>query len=190
VPPAAPPAGSFALLAWGLGLQGMAISALAVHMVPVLLAQGLGAQAYLAAMLMGPAQVAIRIVEATYWRGWHPLRVALISAALVPGAMLLLLLPGAGGVAVAAAFAVTFGAGQGLASIVRGSLPLALFGAGGLGGRLGRLARVRNLLGAAAPFLFAAVVAGPGPRAALVGVVAVGLGGVASLWLLRRRLGG
>jgi len=59
------------------------------------------------------------------------------------------------GLAFAVGFALIFGAGQGLASIVRGAVPLALFGPTGIGRRLGHLAALRNVTAAAAPFAFA-----------------------------------
>jgi len=179
---------AFVLLGAGFALTGMLIAALAVQIVPVLLARGLAEGAYLAAMAMGPAQVAIRIVDATLWRNRHPLWVAVISAGLVVVALAALLLPGPP-LAMAVLFAVLYGAGQGLASIVRGAVPVALFGTQGLGLRLGRLASLRNMLGALAPFLFALGSQTLGTGAALVLTALVGLAGLAAtvrLWILVR----
>jgi hypothetical protein len=147
----------------------------------------LGQVAFAMGMLMGPAQVAIRLVEAGFWRDWHPLSVALVSGAAVPVALLALLFP-LDHVLLAAAFAVIFGAGQGLSSIVRGSVPLVLFGAVGIGARLGRLAALRTILGAAAPFLFALAMAKIGIGATLWISVALGVVGLAALGLLRAEL--
>ena len=183
-----------ARLAWGfwvLGLSfavtGMVIAAIGVHLVPVLLARDLGQMAFVMGMLMGPAQVAIRLVEAGFWRDWHPLSVALVSGFCVPAALLALLVPW-DSLALAAVFAVLFGAGQGLASIVRGSVPLVLFGATGIGAQLGRLAALRNILGAAAPAVFAVGLAKLGADATLALCVALGAVGLAALWLLRADL--
>jgi len=176
---------------WVLGLSfavtGMVIAAIGVHLVPILLARDLGQVAFAMGMLMGPAQVAIRLVEAGFWRDWHPLSVALVSGAAVPVALLALLFP-LDHVLLAAAFAVIFGAGQGLSSIVRGSVPLVLFGAVGIGARLGRLAALRTILGAAAPFLFALAMAKIGIGATLWISVALGVVGLAALGLLRAEL--
>jgi MFS family permease len=176
---------------WVLGLSyavtGMVIAAIGVHLVPVLLARDLGQIAFAMGMLMGPSQVAIRLVEAGFWRNWHPLSVALVSGAAVPLALLALLIP-LDSVLLAAAFAVIFGAGQGLSSIVRGSVPLVLFGPAGIGARLGRLAALRTTLGAAAPFLFALGVAKIGADATLWISVGLGAVGLAALWLLRSEL--
>lgn len=80
---------AFALLAAGFALSGMAITALTVHLVAILQSLAPGEGAYLAAMVMGPAQVVVRIVDATAWRARHPLFVALVSAAAIVGAVAL-----------------------------------------------------------------------------------------------------
>lgn len=177
----------FLLLAASFTLTGVTISALVVHMVPILTAQGLGTAAYLVAMVMGPAQMAARLVDSLAWQGWHPLRVALVSGLAVPaGAVPLLLAPGS--VAAAVAFAALFGAGQGLASIVRGSVPLALFGTAGYGALLGRLGGIRQIAAALAPLAFALVQTRLGTEVAVAMALALALGlaGVAPLMALGR----
>ncbi|MBD3788537.1 MAG: hypothetical protein IE922_16545, partial [Sphingomonadales bacterium] len=89
-------------------------------------------------------------------------------------------------------FAAILGAGAGLSSIVRGAVPVALFGVQGLGARLGRLAGIRNLLGAAAPFLFALMVAQasmPLALAAMLALAGAGLGALIALHRALRRVG-
>jgi MFS family permease len=180
---------AFWAVAVSFALSGVLTAALSVHLVPVLQSLGLGAAATLVAMLMGPAQVLIRLVDAVFWRGLHPLTVAVVSATTMPAAIVVLLaVPHP--VAAGAAFAILFGLGAGLSSIVRGSVPLALFGAAGYGTRLGQLAAVRTVLGAGAPFLFAAGLEGVGPAAALVVALLVGVAAVLPLGLLYRRVVG
>lgn len=170
----------FVLLAASFTLTGVLIAALVVHMVPILQGLGFGTAAYAVAMVMGPAQVAIRLVDALAWQGLHPVTVALVSAVAVPvSALALLLAPGS--LTAAVAFAALFGAGQGLASIVRGSVPLALFGPQGYGAMLGRLAGIRQVAAALAPLGFALVLTGLGTGAALGLAVAVGVAGVVPL---------
>jgi hypothetical protein len=130
---------------------------------------------------MGPAQVLIRLTDALFWRGLHPLGVGLLAAAVLPLAVLMLLLPLQAAVA-GGVFAVLFGFGQGLSSIVRGTVPLALFGPERFASRLGRLAAVRTVLGAGAPVLFAAGLEMIGPGGMLW--ASVGIGVVATLPLL------
>ncbi|TVP72948.1 MAG: MFS transporter [Rhodobacteraceae bacterium] len=174
---------AFWLLGISFSLTGIVIAALGVHFVPTLLALGLGQQAFLIGMLMGPAQVLVRLVDATLWRNFHPLSVALISGMAIACAVAALQLAGLG-LALAVAFALIFGAGQGLASIVRGAVPLALFGAEGYGRRLGHLAAMRNLTMAAAPFAFALSAESLGLRLTLHVSLAIALVGFALLFAL------
>lgn len=176
---------AFWVLGTAFALTGIVIAALGVHLVPVLLARGLGDTAYLVGMAMGPTQVLVRVVDATLWRGFHPLSVALISGGAVALAVAALLVPSSD-IALAIAFAMLFGAGQGLASIVRGAVPLALFGPDGLGKRLGQLAGLRNISAAAAPVLFALAQQAIGLAATLWLALAIAVAGLALLVPLRK----
>lgn len=178
---------AFAAVATSFALSGMAISAITVQLVPVLQGLDLGAASYTIAMLMGPGQVMIRLTDALFWRNLHPLTVATISAMALP-LSIAALLPAANALALGAVFALLFGVGQGLASIVRGTVPLALFGSEGFGARLGRLTAVRTVLGAGAPFLFASGVEIFGMRTALYVVLLIGLLAAVPLIGLRLRL--
>jgi len=178
---------AFQLLGIGFALTGMAISAVTVHMVEILRSLALGDLAFLAAMVMGPAQVAIRLVDATIWRHQHPLVIAVISSAAIAMAILLLFLPGPASL-LAFGFALVLGAGAGLSSIVRGAVPVALFGASGLGHRLGQLAAIRSVLGATAPFLFAWAAAAWSMPGAIGAALALAVAGLAALLLLYRTL--
>jgi len=76
-------------------------------------------------MASEPDQVAARTAEFIILRRIHPIVSARIAAALHPiGASALLILGPAG----ASLFAALYGAGNGLLTIARGTLPLALFG--------------------------------------------------------------
>ena len=74
-------------------------------------------------------------------------------------------------------FAILFGLGSGLFSIVGGTLPLTLFGTAGYGRRLGVLNAVRQLSAALAPFVFALLAGLMGMAPALA--LAAGAGGLA-----------
>jgi len=176
---------AFWLVGFGFALSGMVISAITIHMVPILLAREMGDAAFLAAMMMGPAQVLIRVVDATLWRRLHPVAVAVMSAAVLPLAVLMLLVPGPA-LVTGIGFAVLLGTGGGLASIVRGAVPVALFGTEGLGLRLGRLAAIRTVLGASAPFVFAVSSTQIGASATLGLTAALGLAGLALMIVLHR----
>ncbi|MGP0094327.1 MAG: MFS transporter [Xanthobacteraceae bacterium] len=108
-------------------------------------------QAIAAAALVGPAQVAARLAEFFILRQIHPLVSARIAAALHPigaGAFALM------GSAWAAVFAILYGAGNGLLTIARGTVPLALFGPHGYGERTGLLGAPARAAQAFAPLVF------------------------------------
>jgi predicted MFS family arabinose efflux permease len=109
-------------------------------------------QAIAAAALVGPAQVAARLVEFVVLRRIHPLVSARIAALLHPiGAAIF---AGIGAPAAAAAFAIFYGAGNGLLTIARGTVPLAVFGPHGYGERTGLLGAPARAAQALAPLLF------------------------------------
>lgn len=180
--------GAYISVAVSFALSGVLISATTVHLVGVLASAGAGAGATAYAMLMGPAQVAVRLVDALFWKALHPLSVAAISALALPAAIGLLLL-GAPVWVAGPAFAVLLGFGQGLASIVRGSVPLALFGPAGYGAQLGRLALIRTVASAGAPAAFAAMLAALGLGPTLWAFLVLGLAAAVPLLALRARLG-
>jgi MFS family permease len=108
-------------------------------------------QAIAAASLVGPAQVAARLVEFFALRQVHPLVSARIAALLHPiGAAVFAVI----GPAAAVAFTVFYGAGNGLLTIARGTVPLAVFGPHGYGERTGLLGAPARAAQALAPLLF------------------------------------
>lgn len=123
------------------------------------------AAAVAAGALIGPAQVGARVLEFGLMRRMHPLWSARLSAlAHLLGAGLLL----AFGAPFAAVFALVHGAGNGILTIARGTLPLALFGAQGYGARQGLMMLPARVTQALAPWLFGWCLELWGPRALLV----------------------
>lgn len=171
------PASAMWFATLGFALSGFALSAILAQMVPLLTAVGLGASALLVSTLFGPAQVLVRFVNLTLGAARHPIGASLLALALLPASIAVLAL-GAPMVAAAVLFAVMFGFASGLKSIVQGSLPLALFGAGGYGARLGVMASVRQLLASVAPFTLAFLIQAIGVGPALWIVGTVGLSGL------------
>jgi MFS family permease len=138
--------------------SAVVIGALAVHLVPILEATGLAATAAVfLASLKGVAQVAGRVWDLTLARRWHPLDVGRVSVALTPLSFAVLMAGGAN-LWTALAFTLLFGVSNGLVTIVRGAVPLALFGPKGYGEILGILATPYLVLAALAPAAFALVV--------------------------------
>lgn len=145
---------AFVLMVSGFALLSLVDAAILIHMLPMLSALGLGGMSVLIGTLFGPAQVASRLFSMLSGNRIPALGLALISSFLVPLSVAVLLgsgtwIPGA------LAFAVLFGLGAGLASIVQGTLPLALFGSHGYGQRVGKATAIRLVTSAAAPFVFA-----------------------------------
>jgi MFS family permease len=158
---------SFLLLAVFFTLRAVISATLSVHLIAVLGGLGLSvAGAVAASALLGPAQVGGRLLEFTLGRAAHPLTAARLGAVLLPlGALLLVL---AGPVA-AVPFVLCYGASNGIMTISRGAVPLALFGARGYPVLMGRLALPILLAQAAAPALTAPLVAGL-PAIAVLGL--------------------
>ncbi|MDX3806036.1 MFS transporter [Bosea thiooxidans] len=146
---------AFLLLALAFSLQGFVVSAMAVHMLTLLRGFGLAASVAVGiGAMLGPSQVAGRLVEMLFGRAVPPVTTAWVSACLMPLGLLLLLAGGALPV-VAGAFAVAFGISMGLSSIVRGTVPLQLFGPVGFGAMMGKLSAPGLVIKAAAPLVFA-----------------------------------
>lgn len=142
------------LLLAGFALQGLVLAAVTLQMVPLLLALGLGTHMVLISSIFGPAQVLARLVNMVFGGRLSPTSLAMIAAGLLPMALLLFAstTPGLVG---AIAFALLFGLGSGLTSIVAGALPLHLFGRAGYGARQGQISAARQIAAAAAPFAMA-----------------------------------
>jgi len=108
-------------------------------------------QAVAAGALVGPAQVAARLAEFLALRRVHPLVSARIAALLHPLGVIAFAIVGP---TAAAAFAILYGAGNGLLTIARGTVPLAVFGPHGYGERTGLLGAPARAAQAFAPLLF------------------------------------
>jgi hypothetical protein len=173
------------LVTIGFALAGFALSALHAQTVPMLSKLGLGGFALVASTLFGPAQVLIRFVNMLVGAQRHPIVATLIALGMIPLAIGILMLtaPAAAG---AVAFAVLLGFGSGLKSIVQGTLPLALFGSGSYGARLGNMAAFRQGLAALAPFALAFLTDTTGPAFALAAMGIVGLAGLGCMIAVAR----
>lgn len=166
----------FVLMVMSFALMSLASSAVLVHMVPLLSGLGLGAAAAMVGALFGPSQVMSRLINMVFGKAVAPLHLALIAGILIPGGMLILVLT-APSIVGAMVFTVTFGMGNGLLSIVSGTLPLSLFGSDGYGRRQGRIMSARLILSALAPFFLAFSMERIGIAASLA--LVAGLGGLA-----------
>lgn len=152
---------SFYWLAAAFTANVLVFSATSVHLLAMLAAKGLtAAQAAAFGALIGPMQVAGRLAEMAVGRRTTPSRVGLIAMGLLPVSLLLLVLAGTSGW-IFVAFAVLYGAGNGVMTIVRGTIPLELYGRDHYGAVNGGLAAPVLVAKAAGPLVaaFALVVA-------------------------------
>ncbi len=145
----------FALI---MSLNGFVFGVVSLQLVPLLEAAGLaGATAVWVASLKGHGQFAGRLVEIFFGRNLKAMTVARIAIGVLPAALVLLLFA-SGALWQLVAFTILLGASQGVITIVRGALPLALFGAKGYGAVLGLIATPILLVNALSPAAFALIV--------------------------------
>ena len=183
----APRYGLLVLLASTITLASVISTTLSVHLLSILQAKGytLAAAVGLGA-LVGPSQVAARTIEMLIARFHHPIWTKIASASLVAAGLAALWI---GGPIVALAL-ILYGAGIGLESIARGTLPLAIFGPGRYPVVMGHIAMPSLVAQAAAPSIGAVLLETGGPDGALQMFVATAVGNVllaASLFLVLRR---
>jgi MFS family permease len=177
---------AFMLFALVMSANAIVMGAMAVHLVPVLAASGLDARfAVLLASFKGVMQTLARLAELIFGQALHPVTLARFTFALLPVAFLILLAGGAG-LVTSAIFVVLFGAANGLSTIVRGVVPLAIFGARGYGEMLGRLATPILLMNAVAPALFAALAGAIGLSSAVWLMVAASVVAVVAIETMAR----
>jgi MFS family permease len=179
---------AFALLALAFSLQGFVVSAMSVHMLTML--QGLGLSAAVAVgigAMVGPSQVAGRLVEMLFGTGLQPVTTAWTSALLMPLGFVLLL---AGGMTatLAGLFAIAYGISMGLGSIVRGTVPLQLFGPAGYGAMLGKLSAPGLAIKAAAPLAFAILIERAGQVPSMLLLIAFSAIAAMALFALARKV--
>ncbi len=139
-------------LAYSFGVASVVRTAMAAQFPRVLPLAGLGlATAVAMGALIGPAQVVARLLEFGFIRKAHPLISARLAALAHPlGVVLMVPL----GVPFAAVFAVLHGAGNGVLTIAKGTLPLVLMGPQAYGHRQGWIMVPARMAQAAAPWLF------------------------------------
>jgi MFS family permease len=140
------------LLAFVFAATWFISTAMAAHLPRLLQAGGASLTAAVAAgALVGPAQVGARLLEYGLLRRLHPLFSARLAAVMHPAGAAVLALIGA---PAAAVFTVLHGAGNGILTIAKGTLPLVLFGPHGYGHRQGLLMVPARVAQAFSPWLF------------------------------------
>mgnify|MGYP001252824408 CR=1 FL=1 len=165
----------FMLLATVITLSSVLSSVLSVHLLTLLQARGIElATAVALGAMVGPSQVGARTIEMLVARFHHPIWTKLTSTSLVALGILLLW----AGFPVLSLPLILYGAGIGLESIARGTLPLAVFGPAQYPVMMGRIARPSLMAQAAAPTVAALIVDAVGFDGMLVALVAIAIGNV------------
>jgi MFS family permease len=182
-----PPTGwPFLLVAAAFAAYAFVPSGLSAHLLAIFGRAGIDAGTVVTiGALFGPSQVAARIGELVFARDMHPLNVARFAVAMLLAACALLALFGIS-VAVAATFMVMFGMANGLITIARGAVPLALFGPTGYGHVMGRIGRASLVMQAIAPLALAFAAEHGSDRTVLAIVAALALISFAGLIAMRR----
>lgn len=161
-----------ALFALIMSLNGFVFGVVSLQLVPLLEAAGLaGAAAVWVASLKGHGQFGGRLVEIFFGKNLKAMTVARIAIGVLPPALLLLMLA-RGEFWLLVTFTLLLGASQGVITIVRGAVPLALFGTQGYGAVLGLIATPILLVNAFSPALFALIVDQVGWQDALYALLA------------------
>jgi hypothetical protein len=186
-----PPKGwPFILVAAAFAAYAFVPSGLSAHLLAIFGRAGIDAATVVAiGALFGPAQVGARICEFVFARRIHPLNVARFAVGMLLVAFALVALFGVS-VAIAATFALMFGMANGLITIARGAVPLALFGPAGYGHLMGRIGGPFLVMQAIAPLALAFVAERTSDPAVLAVVAAFALLSFIGLVAIRRPVAG
>jgi MFS family permease len=172
------------LLAFAFASAWTVTGAMAAHLPRILEAAGAtSVQAVTAGALIGPAQVAARIFEISFLSRYHPVVTTRLACMGHPVGAAILAIAGGGA---ASLFAIFHGAGNGILTIARGTLPLAIFGPDNYGYRLGIIGAPARMAQAAAPLAFGLLIDRMGSRILIVSS-ALSLAALLALFLLRRQ---
>jgi len=181
-----PPHGlPFILVASAFAAYAFVPSGLSAHLLAIFERTGIdaGTVVWIGA-LFGPAQVGARLVEFAFGRNLHPLWLVRFALSALLCAFVMLAVFGIS-IGTAAAFALMFGGANGLVTITRGAVPLALFGASGYGRLMGRLAGPFLLVQSAAPLVMAFTIEHTSDPAALA--LAAGFASIALICFVALR---
>lgn len=170
-------------------LAGVLNAGMSAHMIGIL--TGLGLPAAIAvwiAATRGIGQSLARLCEVLFGARASPFDLNLLACLVLPLCFAAGLAGGASALA-ALGFAFAYGAGNGILTITRGTLPLLLFDPLRYGSEVGRLLAPGFLLSAAAPLLYALLIERHGAAAALILSGALAATMLAAALALRLRFG-
>jgi MFS family permease len=174
----------FIALALAMLAQAIAITALSVHLLPLLTSRGLSlAQAAAIGALVGPMQVVGRVSEMMVAARASAIAIGRFVVWLLP-ASLLALLGARDAVPLLVLYALLYGIGNGTMTIVRGAVPVELWGRENYGALMGWLAFPSMLARASGPLLASIIwTAAGGYNAVLWVLLGFGLAAVAAFYV-------
>jgi MFS family permease len=162
----------FSLVAAIITFSAVIQSIISVHLLNILQKRAIPlTNAVVLGAFVGPSQVSGRLVEITFGRRFHPIWTMMTSAVLVVCGLGLMSV----GAPVIALGLVLHGAGMGIMSIARGTVPLALFGPIEYPVVMGRLAAPSLLAQAISPLIGAVVLESAGASHALLALSGIAL---------------
>ena len=174
---------AFWLLGTILTVGAAILSLIAMHLLVLLQERGLGlGMAVALGALVGPSQVAARVVELFAGRRFHPVWTMLVGVVLLALGIILLWLE----FPIIALALIAYGAGNGISSIVRGTVPLALFGPTNYAILMGRLGLPILLAMAAAPILGTVLIDAGGASLAFAVLAGMSLANILLVMVLIR----
>ena len=146
---------AFYWLAAAFALASMIFGSLSAHIIELLTVRGMSLKEAVAiGACIGPMQVTGRLLEFALARHSRPIHIGCLAFSLMAMGMVLLAAAGTN-FALGVAFAVVYGMGNGIFTIVRGVTPAEILGKAGLGALLGKLARIHLPAVALSPVAFA-----------------------------------
>ena len=190
--PDTPPSAShhpwlFPLLATLVTLGSCIVSITGIHLLTILQARDVAlATAVALGALIGPSQVGARVIEMLFGSRYHPIWTMAASTVLMTAGLAVL----STSVPLVAIGLIVYGAGVGIQSIARGTLPLALFGKSDYAIVMGRLAMPALIAQSVSPTLAAYLMQAAGisaTLATLTGLALANIALVALLWRISRR---
>ncbi len=132
-----------------LTIGAVLLTGISVHLIDILLGNHISLPAAVAlGALLGPSQVGVRFLDLVLPAKSPVTGIAISSVGVLAGVALLLGSPGLAGMGI-----ILYGLGNGMRTILRGTLPLHLFGTAGYAGMMGRLARPQLFAQACTPFI-------------------------------------
>lgn len=160
-------------LAMAFSANIFVFSALSVHLIPLLQKMGHSARiAVLMSMLIGPMQVVGRILERTVGGNTSPQIIGKFCFSALPAALATILLFGVEAWAITC-FCILYGLSNGIITIVRGTLPQAMFGSENYGAISGAMAGPSLIAKASGPIVAAWVLNQGGSPSLLIATLFV-----------------